>query len=73
MRNLVWSVGLNNPSDLFPDKKICVTATLKGGCGFKGCTFPHEDNMVTDVMAETAVRLLDKLIKDPTIADAQGA
>ena len=52
---------------------MCVTATLKGGCGFKGCTFPHEDNMVTDVMAETAVRLLDKLIKDPTIADAQGA
>ena len=30
MRNLVRSVGLNKPSDLLPDKKMCVTAALKG-------------------------------------------
>ena len=29
--------------------------------------------MVTDVMAEMEVRLLDKFINDPTIADAEGA
>ena len=30
MRNLVRSVGLKKPYDLFLYKKICVTATLKG-------------------------------------------
>ena len=53
--NLVRSVGLNKPSDLLPDKKMFITAMLKGDCGFKGCNFPHEDNMVTDVMSEMEV------------------
>ena len=67
MRNLVRSIGIHKPSDLLLDKKMCVTAELKGECGFKGCTFTHEDNMVTDVMSEMAVNLLDKFIKNPTI------
>ena len=73
MRNIVWYVGLNKPFDLLPYKKMCVTAVLKVWCGFKGYTFTHQDNMVTDVMAEASAILLDKFIKDPTIIDAQGA
>ena len=52
MRNLVWSVGLNKPYDLFLDKKMCVTTALKGQFYFKKFNFTHEDNLVTDVMAE---------------------
>ena len=48
-----------------------ITAALKGECGFKGCTFTHQENMVVDFIAERAVGLLYKFIKDPNIADAQ--
>ena len=73
MRNLVQSVVQNKASDLFPDKKMCATSALKDKYDFKGCTFPHQDNMVTDVMDETSVNLLDKFIKEPTMVDAQSA
>ena len=72
MRNLVRCVGLKNSSGLFPDKKVGVSAALKEKIGFKGCVFPHQDNIVSDVIDETAVSLLDKCIKDPTIADSKG-
>ena len=55
-----------------PDKKVGVSAALKEKIGFKGCVFPHQDNIVSDVIDETAVSLLDKCIKDPTIADSKG-
>ena len=52
---------------------MCATSALKDKYDFKGCTFPHQDNMVTDVMDETSVNLLDKFIKEPTMVDAQSA
>ena len=69
MKELAKVCGITDLKNIFPEApKLCLHGAFRGHCPFhERCNLDHDNSVITDKMAETAINMLEPFIKDPTI------
>ena len=69
MKKLAEACGIKDLKQIFPEAPtLCLHGAFRGYCPFHlKCRMDHDNSVITDKMAETAVNMFEPFIKDPTI------
>ena len=69
MKKLAEACGITDLKHVFPEAPtLCLHGAFRGFCPFyKKCNMDHDNSVITDKMAETAINMFEPFIKDPTI------
>ena len=69
MKKLLEACGITDLKHVFPEAPtLCLHGAFRGFCPFyKKCNMDHDNSVITDKMAETAINMFEPFIKDPTI------
>lgn len=69
MKELAKVCGITDLKHIFPEApKLCLHGAFRGHCPFhERCSLDHDNSVIKDKMAKTAINMLEPFIKDPTI------